>query len=342
MPPRIFSHYTILRRLGSGGMGEVYLARDDRQQRPVALKVMSAELAKDPNQCKRFHMEAKVALGLSHPNLCTVFEAAEIAGGRPYLAMEYIEGQTLAGVLMERRLAPSEVVSLAISVAEALHVAHERGLVHRDIKPANLMFDARGQVKVMDFGLAKSFAPGAIGLAAVSAAHTQTGLVIGTPYYMSPEQASGGPLDPRTDIFSLGVVLYELVAGQRPFLGRTPDDVLANIIQCAPPPLSLAGTTLPAGLEGIILRCLEKDRENRYPSARELAAALRQLQAGTPMMSAASSSCRGHAAEPRPTALWRLAGTVRGDQRRALRRTVWVAVFVLAALACWWLFGLRQ
>src|SRR5512140_1128204 len=172
MPSRLISHYRVVRRLGAGGMGEVYLAQDTQLDRPVALKVMSAELAKDPNQRKRFRTEAKAASGLSHPHICVIHEVGETADGRPFLAMEYVEGQTLDAVLQQRRLKIREVINLGIEVAEALEAAHARGLVHRDIKPGNLMLDRAGRAKVMDFGLAKWFAPDALNATTTSVAHT--------------------------------------------------------------------------------------------------------------------------------------------------------------------------
>src|SRR5512137_1063241 len=157
MPARVISHYRIVRRLGAGGMGEVFLAQDTQLERPVALKVMSAELAKDPNQRKRFRTEAKAASGLTHPHICVIHEVGETEDGRPFLAMEFVEGQTLGEVLQQRRLRVREAIKIGLQVAEALEAARARGIVHRDIKPANLMVDARGHIKVLDFGLAKRF-----------------------------------------------------------------------------------------------------------------------------------------------------------------------------------------
>src|SRR5512140_1478921 len=179
MPSRLISHYRVVRRLGAGGMGEVYLAQDTLLERPVALKVMSPELAKDTNQRKRFRTEAKAVSGLSHPHICVIHEVGETGDARPFLAMEYVEGQTLDQVLAQRRLKIREVINLGIEVAEALEAAHARGLVHRDIKPANLMLDARGQVKVMDFGLAKWCAPDELSATSTSVAHTRTGMLVG-------------------------------------------------------------------------------------------------------------------------------------------------------------------
>src|ERR1051325_995290 len=222
MPEQMISHYRVLRPLGAGGMGEVLLAEDTALERSVALKLMSAELAKDSTQRKRFRTEARAASGLSHPNICVIYEVGETNDARPFLAMEYIEGQTLDALMRQRRPVLREVLDIGIQIAEALEAAHARRIVHRDIKPANIMLDRRGAVKVLDFGLAKRFAENGLNdTTALSASLTQTGTLIGTPSYMSPEQVLGREVDHRSDLFSLGVVLYELVAGQKPFLGKT-------------------------------------------------------------------------------------------------------------------------
>jgi len=336
MSARMISHYRIVRRLGAGGMGEVFLAQDTQLERPVALKVMSAELAKDPNQRKRFRTEAKAASGLAHPHICVIHEVGETEDGHPFLAMEYIEGQTLDVLLQQRRLKIREILNLGIEVAEALDAAHVRGLVHRDIKLANLMLDQRGQVKVLDFGLAKWVAPDELSATATSVAHTQTGILIGTPQYMSPEQALGRSLDPRTDLFSLGVVLYELVAGQRPFLGRTVGETINNIVNQPPAPLGLENPVFSPALDDIILKCLEKEPEKRYASAKELAADLRKLKDDSERALAVTAHDKIPApvatptpGEPQPTALWKLAAKAGASRNSALR---WMMGFVAAAL----------
>ncbi len=275
---RTIAQYRLLRRLGDGGMGEVFLAEDTRLERRVALKVMSAELARDEAQRKRFRAEAKAASGLSHPNICVIHEVGETPEGRPFLAMEYVEGQSLAELLQQRRLRIPEVLKLGIQVAQALQAAHARGLVHRDIKPANIMLDASGRTKVLDFGLAKRFTEEELGTATTSVPLTRTGMLIGTPHYMSPEHALGRDLDQRSDIFSVGVVLYEAVVGQRPFLGRTVGEVLNELINHQPEPLGLDHPLYSPALDRVIFRCLEKDPAKRYPSAEALAADLLELQ----------------------------------------------------------------
>lgn len=274
---QMMAHYRVVRRLGIGGMGEVFLAEDTELERSVALKVMSAELARDLNQRKRFRTEAKAASGLAHPNICVIHEVGETEDNRPFLAMEYIDGQTLDAVVAQRRLPLRDVVSIGLQAAEALEAAHAHGLVHRDIKPANLMLDRRGHLKVLDFGLAKRFGQDELS-AVTTEAQTRTGMLLGTPHYMSPEQALGRELDTRTDIFSLGAVLYELVAGQRPFLGRTVGETLNNVINHRPEALGLENPLFTPTLDGIIFKCLEKEPQNRYASASALAAELRKLR----------------------------------------------------------------
>jgi TolB-like protein/Tfp pilus assembly protein PilF/predicted Ser/Thr protein kinase len=275
----MISRYRLVRRLGLGGMGEVYLAQDTQLDRPVALKVMSQELARDENQRKRFRSEAKAASGLTHPNICVVHEVGETGEGRPFLAMEYVDGKTLECLLQERRLKIREALRIGIQVAAALDVAHARGIVHRDIKPGNIMLDQHGNAKVLDFGLAKRFGNENLTGSASSAAQTRTGMLIGTPYYMSPEQALGRELDRRTDIFSLGVVLFEILAGQRPFLGKTVGEIINNIVNQPAEPLGLENPLYSPTLDQIVGKCLEKDPDQRFQSAKTLSEELDHLRA---------------------------------------------------------------
>ncbi len=341
MAARVIAHYEIVRQLGAGGMGEVYLAQDTRLERLVALKVMSAELAKEPNQRKRFRTEAKAASGLSHPHICVIHEVGETEEGRPYLAMEYVEGQTLEAVMRERRLKAREVVQLGIDVAEALEAAHGRGLVHRDIKPANLMLDQRGEVKVMDFGLAKRFGADELSSSTTSVAQTRTGMLIGTPQYMSPEQALGRALEPRSDIFSLGVVLYEMVAGQRPFLGSTVGETINAVVNQAPAALGLDDPVFSPALERIIFKCLGKEPEKRYATARELADDLRRLKEDSERALTATTQQMAReeatvaAGERQPTALWQLAGKADAGHRKALAWMIGVVLVVSLGVAGW-------
>ncbi len=336
MPPQFTSRYQIVRRLGAGGMGEVFLARDTELERQVALKVMSAELARDPDQRRRFRTEARAASGLSHPHICVIHEVSETEDERPFLAMEYLEGQTLDVVLQQRRLNLREILQLGIEVAEALDAAHARGLVHRDIKPANLMLLPKIGAKVLDFGLAKKFGTEEMSASGSSAAHTRTGMLLGTPQYMSPEQVLGRTLDPRTDIFSLGVVLYELAVGQRPFLGNTVGETINNIVNQPAAPLDLHDPVYSPSLDNIILKCLEKDPEKRYASAHELVTALRRLKEDSDRVLAEPTrkitytpESASPPAQRQPTALWKLATADRASRNTALR---WLWGFVAAGV----------
>jgi len=290
MPALNLARYRVVRRIGSGGVGEVFLADDGELDRPVALKIMSAEAAGDPIQRKRFRAEARAASALSHPNICATYEVGETSDGRPFIALEYVEGQTLDLARQQQRLAIPDIVEIGLQVAEALETAHARRLVHRDIKPTNLMLDRRGRVKVMDFGLAKQQAVDPTAPGGSSLLSTQTGIILGTPHYMSPEQALGHAVDHRTDLFSLGVVLYELVAWQKPFPGGTVGEAINNVVNRQPDPPSAVNRLCPAALEQIILRCLEKDRDRRYATAGELAEALRALKERLTAERAAASS----------------------------------------------------
>jgi len=280
------AHYRILSLLGKGGMGEVFLAEDTRLHRKVALKVLLPEVAGDTEKLARFVQEARAASALSHPNAAHIYEIGE-ADGRHFLAMEYIEGQTLETKLAVDKTAGeplpmADLVAIAAQVADALDAAHARGIVHRDIKPANLMIDPRGHVKVLDFGLAKILPVSGTEIPSSSQLATQFltsgGVVLGTVSYMSPEQALGRDVDHRTDLFSLGVVLYQMASGKLPFAGSSAQETLARILQSPPDALARLNYELPEEFERIVKKCLEKDRERRYQSARELLVDLRSLE----------------------------------------------------------------
>jgi Tol biopolymer transport system component/predicted Ser/Thr protein kinase len=270
------SHYAIVRKLGSGGMGEVYLAEDSRLHRKVALKLLPPEVAGDPARARRFLQEAHAASALSHPNIGVIYEIGEAEGGAPFIAMEYIEGATLAEKIGGKPLPLPEILDIAVEVAGALDEAHAKGITHRDIKPSNLMITTRGHVKVVDFGIAKLDTPGDDD--ASTRIKTDTGLVLGTVAYMSPEQALGLPVDPRSDLFSLGSVLYEMTTGRIPFQGRSVTETIDQIAHAQPEAIARYNYGAPPELERIIRKLHEKEPANRYQSARELEVDLRNLR----------------------------------------------------------------
>jgi eukaryotic-like serine/threonine-protein kinase len=266
------SHYKIQSLLGAGGMGEVYLARDTRLDRTIALKMLPASFASDQDRMQRFIREAKAASAFNHPNVAAIHDIGE-AEGHHFIVMEYVEGQTLAARIAGRPMLPADIIDIVIQVADALHEAHAKGITHRDIKPANLMLTPRGQVKVLDFGLAKMSSESANG--SPTEAVTQIGSVLGTVQYMSPEQVLGRPVDHRSDIFSLGVVLYEMATGRLPFSGASVGETMDRILHSHPESIvALDQSELPR----IIRKCLEKDRERRYQTARDLWVDLKNLQ----------------------------------------------------------------
>jgi len=280
-PGESVGHYTILSHLGSGGMGEVFLAEDTHLDRKVALKLLPVELAKDPDRRLRFITEAKAASALNHPNVCVIHEVDETADQRPFIAMEYIEGRTLDRCAREQRLDVGTIVDVGLQVAEALDAAFEKGIVHRDIKPSNISFTQRGIVKILDFGLAKRLdREGDARPRQSNELKTQAGHVLGTPNYMSPEQALGREVDHRTDLFSLGVVLYELATGRAPFAGTSFGDTINNVVNHEPEPMASSAPDAPLELERITLKCLEKDAGRRYQTPRDLLADFQGLKRG--------------------------------------------------------------
>jgi Tol biopolymer transport system component/serine/threonine protein kinase len=271
--------YKILSLLGSGGMGEVYLARDSRLDRTVALKILPAQVASDQDRMRRFIREARAASALKHPNVTHIYEIGE-SEGLHFIAMEYVEGKTLAARISGRPLGTAEIVEIGLQVADALEDAHSKGITHRDIKPANLMLTRRGEVKVLDFGLAKVTHPEGQNLSSdiSTLVSTVSGVVVGTVQYMSPEQMLGQEVDHRTDIFSLGVVLYEMATGTLPFKGDTGTALSDAILHKQPTAPGRVNPELSIDLERIILRALEKDRELRYQTASDLRAELKRLK----------------------------------------------------------------
>ncbi len=267
--------YALIRRLGRGGMGEVILAEDSRLERKVALKVLPAAFTRDADRLRRFEREAKAASALNHPNILTIHEIGEADGTR-YIVSEFVEGDTLRALIECDKLSVGQAISIAAQVAGALNMAHSTGIIHRDIKPENVMVRPDGLVKILDFGLAKlterpeATMEGDSQADQLARLSTESGLVMGTVSYMSPEQARGQKVDHRTDIFSLGVLLYEMITGRRPFEGATMSDVIAALLTAEPPALRSMTPLAPTGLEQIIAKCLAKNREARYQSADEL------------------------------------------------------------------------
>lgn len=270
-------HYRIRQKLGSGGMGDVYLAEDMKLHRMVALKVLPADVSADAHRRSRFFQEAHAASVLSHPNVSTIYEVGE-HGDTVFIAMEYIDGLTLTQVREARTPGVDEVIDIALQTADALDEAAARGIVHRDIKSANIMLTARGHVKVLDFGLAKLRAAESEEDGGETKIKTSPGLVMGTPYYMSPEQALGRTVDHRSDLFSLGIVLYELVTGKLPFTGATTTETIQKITNVEPDPIARFNYSVPLELERIIRKLLEKDASRRYQSARDLIVDLKNLK----------------------------------------------------------------
>ncbi len=288
---RTLAHYQITAAIGVGGMGEVYRATDTKLGREVALKVLPADMARDPERLARFQREARAVAALNHPNIVTLYSVEE-AGGVHFLTMELVEGQSLDHQILPGGLPVDRITAVATALADALAAAHEKGIVHRDLKPANVMLTPDGRVKVLDFGLAKAVEParGGAGFSPpgsgrsgsnaptlTSAGHTEAGMVMGTPAYMSPEQIKGGAVDHRTDIFSLGVLVYEMATGRRPFAAESSAELASAILRDAPPLVGDVRSDLPADLSRIVRRCLEKDPGRRAPHARDVGDDLRGM-----------------------------------------------------------------
>jgi WD40 repeat protein len=272
--------YEVLSLLGAGGMGQVYRARDARLGRDVAIKVLHEDVAGDPDRLRRFEQEARAVAALNHPNILTVHDVGT-QDGAPYVVTELLEGQSLRDVALERLPAQRQVLGWAVQTAQGLAAAHRKGIVHRDLKPENLFLTTDGRIKILDFGLAKQLDAAPAGTQEDTAAGdvTRPGVVMGTVAYMSPEQAQAFPVDARSDIFSFGVVLYELLSGRHPFRRETVGATLSAILQQTPPPLSSADPTIPRALDGIVARCLEKRREERFQGAHDLGLALETVLA---------------------------------------------------------------
>ena len=339
-----FGHYEILSTLGKGGMGEVYLARDTRLDRKVALKFLLGDLTQDRERLRRFAQEARAASVLNHPNILTIFEIGE-ADGRHYIATEFIEGDTLRKRIAAGPLKLSETLDITEQITSALSAAHGAGIVHRDVKPENIMIRRDGIVKVLDFGLAK--------LAQAQASRsgpddstralvkTRTGVVMGTVAYMSPEQARGLSLDARTDIWSLGVVIYQMLTGSAPFSGATSSDTLVSILEREPRSLKSFSPEIPEEFEWIVTKALTKDYDDRYQTSREVLTDLRRLKqhlivtaelerSVAPQLSEGSDAERASSPE---------AAVIASSQKKSKRRLVWatllVAMVALAGTIVW-------
>src|SRR5262245_6475153 len=320
---RELANYRIVSLLGRGGMGEVYLAEDKRLRRKVALKMLPAQFTNGFEKVRRFEREASAASATNHPNIITIHEIGQVDGAH-YIVTEFIDGQTLRQRMQAAKLSLNEVIDVAIQVAQALEAAHSAGSIHRDIKPENVMVRRDGLVKVLDFGLAKlteqqsTSDKGGVDSQAATMAKVSTdpGTVMGTASYMSPEQARGQRVDARTDIFSLGVALYEMIAGSPPFDGVNALDVISAILQKEPAPLSQIAAETPQELDRIIGKALRKDREERYQSAKELLIDLKDFKGEQAMAAKLESS-----------------GQTNKEQVKRRKPAVLIALLILVSLA---------
>ena len=278
---KIIGHYRVIGKLGVGGMGVVYEAEDTRLPRRVALKFLSDEMADDPDATRRFTREAQTIALLNHPHICTIYDIGE-HNGRPFIAMERLEGTNLKLHMARRTLETAEIVNIALQVTEALEAAHARAIVHRDIKPGNIFVSESGQVKVLDFGLARRFPTSDSETGEVSLhGSTMPGRPLGTANYMAPERILQMPLDPRSDLFSLGVVIFEMATGRLPFAGASPSETVTNILEKDPTPLTKFSPQRPAALEQIVNTLVAKRADARYQSAEQLRQELLVVAEGT-------------------------------------------------------------
>ena len=331
---RSISHYKIIDKLGGGGMGVVYKAEDTRLHRTVALKFLPEDTAQDPGALERFRREAQTASALNHPNICTIYDIGE-EGGSAYIAMEFIDGQTLKHRIEGKSMRLAELLDVAIAIADALAAAHSQGIVHRDIKPANIFISRSGQIKVLDFGLAKYTAEQKARENAVTSSMpaanpqlTSPGTAVGTVAYMSPEQAMGEELDGRTDLFSLGIVLYEMATGRQAFSGATTAAVFDAILHRQPVASIKINAQLPARLEEILNKALEKDPKLRYQNASDFRVDLVRLK----RESDSHSSARAVETQPESSAAVAAAAPARAERAPRTGKS-WIALAALAVVA---------
>ena len=318
--------YEVQSPLGAGGMGEVYRARDTRLDRTVAIKILPSHLSSNPDAKQRFDREARTISSLSHPNICHLYDVGS-QDGTSYLVMEYLEGETLADRLLKGPLPLEQALKYGIEICEGLEKAHKGGVIHRDLKPGNIML-TKGGAKLLDFGLAKPALPSSphsSGLTQTLATSqhplTTEGTLVGTFQYMSPEQVEGTEADARSDIFSLGAVLYEMVTGRRAFEGKTAASTIAAILAAEPPPISTLQPLFPAALEGIVKSCLAKDREERLQTAHDVKLQLKWIKEN-------SSSSAMTAASPARRAPWDRVGWLVAGL---------LLLLLLGAASAWWL-----
>ena len=339
------SHYRILDKLGRGGMGVVYLAEDTHLARRVAIKFSNAPPENEAYRA-RFLREARAASALSHPHIARIYDYGESAGGQPFLVMELVTGEDLAHLLQRGGMSVLQAVRIAEEAAQALDEAHRSGIIHRDIKPSNIVINERGQVKVLDFGLAKLYqepGPSTEDNPTAATSATAEGTVLGTPSYMSPEQARNAPLAPRSDLFALGAVLYECLAGKPAFAGVNAVEILAGVLHVDPPPPSRWNPRVPPALDAVVAKALAKNADARYQSAPEMLADLRAARAGMTQPETQETEVLPVAAVPtaaRTGNLWHTLQALTGPLRRSRTTAAIALVFLLAAIgAAWWLLS---